>query len=99
MPITWQRAAMTSPLAKALFRIDGVSSVFFGPDFITVTKKVDEIPWAELKPEIFAAIMDFYATGQVGVAVCTFLVSSRSFMCTFGSCVWFGFPGMPDCKL
>jgi hypothetical protein len=56
---------MASPLAKALFRIDGVSSVFFGPDFITVTKKVDETPWSELKPEIFAAIMDFYATGQV----------------------------------
>ena len=39
------RSAMVSPLAKALFRIDGVSSVFFGPDFITVTKKGDDIAW------------------------------------------------------
>jgi hypothetical protein len=31
-------AAFCSPLAKLLFRIDGVKSVFFGPDFITVTK-------------------------------------------------------------
>jgi len=57
------RAAMASPLAKALFRIDGVSSVFFGPDFVTVSKKDDEIPWGELKPEVFAAIMDYYASG------------------------------------
>jgi len=57
------RTAMTSPLAKALFRIDGVSSVFFGPDFVTVSKKADETPWAELKPEIFSAMMDFYASG------------------------------------
>jgi hypothetical protein len=39
------RAAMISPLAKALFRIDGVTSVFFGPDFITVTKKDDDLSW------------------------------------------------------
>ena len=36
---------MISPLAKSLFRIDGVSSVFFGSDFITVTKKSDDISW------------------------------------------------------
>lgn len=27
-----------SPLCKLLFRIEGVKSIFFGPDFITVTK-------------------------------------------------------------
>ncbi|KAJ6815521.1 nifU-like protein 4, mitochondrial [Iris pallida] len=57
------RAAMTSPLAKALFGIDGITRVFFGSDFITVTKS-DEASWDFLKPEIFAAIMDFYASGK-----------------------------------
>lgn len=44
------RSAMVSPLAKALFRIDGVSSVFFGPDFITVTKKDDDASWSVCSP-------------------------------------------------
>jgi Fe-S cluster biogenesis protein NfuA len=57
------RAGLQSPLAQALFRVDGVASVFFGMDFVTVTKADDELSWAELKPEIFAAIMDFYASG------------------------------------
>lgn len=57
------RAAMSSPLATALFRVDGVTGVFFGSDFISVTKQ-DAASWAVLKPDIFAAIMDFYASGQ-----------------------------------
>ncbi|KAF5190332.1 Nfu1 iron-sulfur cluster scaffold-like protein [Thalictrum thalictroides] len=57
------RSAMTSPLAKALFGIDGTTRVFFGSDFITVSKS-DESSWDFLKPEIFAAIMDFYTSGQ-----------------------------------
>ncbi|OEL30771.1 NifU-like protein 4, mitochondrial [Dichanthelium oligosanthes] len=57
------RAAMTSPLAKALFGIDGVTRVFFGSDFVTVTKS-EETSWDYLKPEVFAAIMDFYSSGQ-----------------------------------
>eukprot|EP00802_Teleaulax_amphioxeia_P011066 Tamp_11096.p1 GENE.Tamp_11096~~Tamp_11096.p1 ORF type:complete len:252 (+),score=53.46 Tamp_11096:1-756(+) len=57
------RASMKSPLAKALFRIDGVSAVFFGPDFVTVTKSSDDISWGEMKPEIFSAMMDFFASG------------------------------------
>ncbi len=56
------REAMASPLAKRLFGIDGVSSVFFGGDFVTVTKS-DEYPWSVLKPDIFAAIMDHYTSG------------------------------------
>ncbi|KAK9509244.1 hypothetical protein O3M35_006599 [Rhynocoris fuscipes] len=55
--------AYCSPLAKLLFRIEGVKSVFFGPDFITVTKLDDEVEWKVLKPEIFATIMDFFSTG------------------------------------
>ncbi|KAL3680707.1 hypothetical protein R1sor_023663 [Riccia sorocarpa] len=57
------RVAMTSPLAKALYRIDGVTRVFFGADFVSVTK-VDDISWDILKPEVFAAIMDFYTSGE-----------------------------------
>ncbi|KAK9740402.1 hypothetical protein RND81_03G032500 [Saponaria officinalis] len=57
------RNAMNSPLARSLFSINGVTRVFFGSDFVTVTK-TDEISWDILKPEIFAAIMDFYTSGQ-----------------------------------
>lgn len=41
----------------------GINRVFFGSDFITVTKSDDD-SWDILKPEIFAAIMDFYSSGQ-----------------------------------
>ncbi|XAR64948.1 hypothetical protein NMG60_11008853 [Bertholletia excelsa] len=57
------RSAMNSPLAKALYGIDGITRVFFGSDFVTVTKS-DDVSWDILKPEIFAAIMDFYSSGK-----------------------------------
>ncbi|KAI3793530.1 hypothetical protein L1987_36149 [Smallanthus sonchifolius] len=57
------RTAMNSPLAKALYGIDGITRVFFGSDFVTVTKSEDA-SWDFLKPEIFAAIMDFYSSGK-----------------------------------
>ena len=42
--------------------IQGVKSVFFGSDFITVTKEEDDsVEWRTLKPEIFAVIMDHFA--------------------------------------
>jgi Fe-S cluster biogenesis protein NfuA len=50
-----------SPLAQALFRLDGVSGVFFGKDFISVTKNDGD--WMELKPQILGAIMEFYLSG------------------------------------
>ncbi|KAF5287916.1 hypothetical protein FQA39_LY15620 [Lamprigera yunnana] len=56
-------SAHCSPLGKLLFRIDGVKGVFLGPDFITVTKVDDDVEWKLLKPEIFATIMDFFASG------------------------------------
>ncbi|XP_050665838.1 NFU1 iron-sulfur cluster scaffold homolog, mitochondrial-like isoform X3 [Leptidea sinapis] len=56
-------AAQCSPLAKMIFRIDGVKAVFFGSDFITVTKQDDDVEWKLLKPDIFATIMDFFASG------------------------------------
>lgn len=56
--------ASSSPLAKQLFQIKGVKGVFFGGDFITVTKNDDNLEWSVLKPDIFAAVMDFFASGQ-----------------------------------
>jgi Fe-S cluster biogenesis protein NfuA len=53
-----------SPLAKALFEIDGVARVFFGPDFITITRHAGDLEWRQLKAPILAAIMEYYATGE-----------------------------------
>ncbi|XP_066595038.1 NFU1 iron-sulfur cluster scaffold homolog, mitochondrial-like [Prorops nasuta] len=55
--------AYCSPLAKMLFRVEGVKSVFFGSDFITVTKIDEDVDWNILKAELFAIIMDFFASG------------------------------------
>jgi len=55
--------ASCSPLAKLLFRIEGVKSVFLGPDFITITKVDNEAEWKSIKPEVFATIMDFFSSG------------------------------------
>ena len=60
------REAMRSPLAKRLFAIDGVTSVFFSAEYVTVTK-TDTHECGVLKPEIFAAVMDFYASGDAVV--------------------------------
>jgi NFU1 iron-sulfur cluster scaffold homolog, mitochondrial len=57
------REAMASPLAKRLFLIDGITQVFFGPDFVTVTKS-DDYAWAVIKPDVFAAITEFFASGD-----------------------------------
>ncbi|HWX14548.1 MAG TPA: NifU family protein [Methylocella sp.] len=51
-----------SPLAEALFAVDGVSGVFFGRDFISVTKSSGD--WADLKPIILGAIMEHFLTGE-----------------------------------
>ncbi|KAK0548132.1 NifU-like protein 4, mitochondrial [Tilletia horrida] len=56
------RSSMSSPLAKRLFNVSGVRSVFYGPDFITVSKHSD-IPWSTLKPEVFATLMEFFSSG------------------------------------
>lgn len=62
-------AAADSPLAQALFGVDGVERIYLGGDFLTVTK-TDAIEWAHLKPHLLAAIMDHYMSGRpvVGAA-------------------------------
>ena len=53
--------AAQSPLAERLFDIGGVSGVFFGSDFIAVTKDTGE--WQQLKPMILGAIMEHFMSG------------------------------------
>ena len=53
--------AAESPLAQKLFSVSGVSGVFLGQDFITVTKSAAE--WQHLKPSILGLIMDHYLSG------------------------------------
>ena len=55
--------ASNSPFAKRLFEIDGVNGVFFGSDFITITKN-QNLEWQILKPLILGSIMDHYNSGQ-----------------------------------
>ena len=54
-------AAAESPLAQKLFSVTGVSGVFLGQDFITITKAQAE--WQHLKPAILGLIMDHYLSG------------------------------------
>uniref|UniRef100_A0AC34QKD7 NFU1 iron-sulfur cluster scaffold homolog, mitochondrial n=1 Tax=Panagrolaimus sp. JU765 TaxID=591449 RepID=A0AC34QKD7_9BILA len=56
--------ASQSPLAIQLFRVEGVKKVFFGEDFISITKEDEEDDWAVMKPKIFATIMDYLQTGK-----------------------------------
>ncbi len=56
-------AAGKSPLAESLFRVADVSGVFFGYDFVTVTKN-EGTEWQHLKPAILGVIMEHYMSGQ-----------------------------------
>src|SRR6185295_9151959 len=56
-----REAAARSPLAEKLFGVPGVTSVFYGADFVTVTK--DDSDWQHLKPAILGAIMEHYMSG------------------------------------
>lgn len=59
---TSPEAAERSPLATRLFGVDGVTGVFLGTDFITVTKAADQ-EWTALKPFILSAIMEHFGSG------------------------------------
>src|SRR5436305_13925539 len=53
--------ASQSPLAERLFAISGISGVFFGSDFVAVTKSNGE--WQQLKPAVLGAIMEHFMSG------------------------------------
>lgn len=55
--------ARLSPLASALFSLDGVAGVFLGSDFVSVTKH-DAIDWAHIKPAILGAVMEHFMSGK-----------------------------------
>ncbi|KAG8781975.1 hypothetical protein FRC20_010225 [Serendipita sp. 405] len=57
------RSALASPLAIRLMGIEGVKSVFFGPDFVTVSK-VSDNRWNLMKPEIYSTLMEFFTSKQ-----------------------------------
>ena len=51
-----------SPLAAQLMNVDGVTAVFFGGDYITITKD-SGAPWAHVKPEVFSLITEAVSSG------------------------------------
>ena len=55
-------AAAVSPLAARVFAVNGVTGVFLGSDFVTVTK-ADATQWDHIKPAILGAIMEHYQSG------------------------------------
>lgn len=52
-----------SPLAARIFGVTGVAGVFFGQDFVTITKE-EPIEWDHIKPAILGAIMEHFQSGQ-----------------------------------
>ena len=67
MDFATAEAATPSPLAKRLFAVEGVERVFFGSDFVTVTKSADR-DWQVLKPSILGGIMEHYTSGDPVIA-------------------------------
>ncbi|KAM6956711.1 NFU1 iron-sulfur cluster scaffold homolog, mitochondrial [Aplochiton taeniatus] len=70
--------AECSTLAKDLFEIEGVKSVFFGPDFITVTKADDDVQWTSIKQHSMEAITKFFESGAPITTGVNYHVSSHS---------------------
>ena len=58
-----REAGQSSPLAARIFGVEGVTGVFFGTDFVTVTK-ADGTEWDHVKPAILGAIMEHFQSGQ-----------------------------------
>ncbi|XP_027863764.1 NFU1 iron-sulfur cluster scaffold homolog, mitochondrial [Xiphophorus couchianus] len=57
-------SAGSSSLARDLFEIEGVKSVFFGSDFITVTKTDEDVAWTDIKRHVLDAISKFFESGD-----------------------------------
>ena len=55
--------AADSPLADRIFKVNGVEGVFFGNDFITITK-LEEVDWDTLKPQLLGSISEFFESGE-----------------------------------
>ena len=60
-----EEAAASSPLAAKLLSVDGVAGVFFGHDFITITKdEASGLDWPHVKPAVLGTIMEHFLSGQ-----------------------------------
>ncbi|MGO9983420.1 MAG: NifU family protein [Rhodomicrobium sp.] len=57
-----EEAAAVSPLAARLYEVEGVTGVFLGSDFVSVTKGAGE--WQHLKPAVLGAIMEHFLSGE-----------------------------------
>ena len=57
-----------SPLAQALFNVEGVVRVFLADDFISLTK-ASESDWKHVRPMALAAIMDHFVAGLPAISV------------------------------
>ncbi|XP_054456363.1 NFU1 iron-sulfur cluster scaffold homolog, mitochondrial [Anoplopoma fimbria] len=57
-------SAGCSSLARDLFEIEGVKSIFYGPDFITVTKTDEDVEWTDIKRHVLEAIDKFFESGD-----------------------------------
>lgn len=55
--------ATASPLAEALFRLESVTGVFFGADYVSVTRDAQGLAWDQMKAPILAALMDHFVSG------------------------------------
>ncbi|MCV2865295.1 NifU family protein [Albidovulum sediminicola] len=55
-----------SPLAARIFAVEGVTGVFLGMDFVTVTK-AEAVLWDHIKPAILGAIMEHYQSGRPAI--------------------------------
>ena len=58
--------AARSPLATTLFALPGVARVFFGGDFVTVTKN-DLTEWQALRPQVLGVLMEHFVAGRAVV--------------------------------
>jgi len=58
--------AEKSPLASRIFGVDGVTGVFLGNDFVTVTK-ADAVEWDHVKPAILGAVMEHFQSGKPAI--------------------------------
>jgi Fe-S cluster biogenesis protein NfuA len=56
-------SAGRSPLAERLFAVPGVTGVFLGTDFVTVSKD-EASEWFQLKPAVLGVIMEHFTTGR-----------------------------------
>ncbi len=56
--------AAASPLAEGLFALEGVAGVFYGADYVSVTRQPDGPEWSQMKAPILAAILDQFVSGR-----------------------------------